>query len=643
MKISVIKFIFFIFAIFLVSCANPGNPDGGPYDETPPQLLLNKKHPTGSTLTFTKGKGPGTKVEIFFDEIVQIQNATEKVVVSPPQENMPDIATKGKYIQVKLNDSLKSNTTYTIDFSDAIVDNNEGNPMGSFTFVFSTGESVDTMQISGTVLNAADLEPIKGILVGIHSNMADTAFTKLPFERVARTDSRGHFVIKGVASGTYKVFALSEADGDFRYSQKSEKIAFMDADVTATTGCYPDDSLRYDSIRHKTDTIYYTHFTPDDIVLRAFTASHSDRHLLKTERNVSEHFEVYFTAPSTSLPIIEGINFDAKDAFVVDYNDGKDTLCYWIKDTTLIYQDTLSAVLTYLENDSIGQLVERSDSIDFVSKFSHEKQMKWAADALKKWKKEQEKNKKKGLPYQKEYPIPELGVDRKGSGELSPLDNLYFKFKEPLASADTSKIHLYLQRDSVYVPARYEFVSDPNSILGYTLKGEWRDDQQYKLVIDSAAFVSIYGHATKRDESKFVIPTADKFTTLFVNLPDVKDTTGIVQLLSSDKVVAASRTKDGFADFYCIKPGPYYLRMFIDMNGNGKWDEGDYEQGIQPEETYYYPSRLELRAKWDETVNWNIHEIPLDKQKPLEITKQKPEKEKTIKNRNAERERNMRK
>ena len=165
------------------SCASMGTPDGGPYDEMPPKFVR-------STPRLHEINAKNQKIELEFDEFIKLEKAAEKVVVSPPQLEQPEIKVVGKKVVVELIDTLKDATTYTIDFSDAIVDNNEGNPMGHFTYSFSTGTSIDTMEVSGTVLNAADLEPIKGIQVGLHKNLNDSAFTKLPFDRVSRTDSR---------------------------------------------------------------------------------------------------------------------------------------------------------------------------------------------------------------------------------------------------------------------------------------------------------------------------------------------------------------------------------------------------------------------------------------------------------------------
>ncbi|MBP3773906.1 MAG: Ig-like domain-containing protein [Bacteroidaceae bacterium] len=621
-------------AMLWEGCANPGQPDGGAYDETPPRVV-------GSVPAFGKTKSKARQIDIYFDELVALDNATDKVVVSPPQINMPDIATKGRYIRVKLNDTLKENTTYTIDFSDAIVDNNEGNPLGNYAFVFSTGDSIDSMEVAGTVVNAEDLEPIKGLLVGLHSDTTDTAVISKPFDRVARTNGSGQFVIRGVANGTYRIYALEDADGDFRYSQKSERMAFLPH--TITTGSYPD--IRYDTVWHDSThidsirAVPYTHYTPDNVVLRAFSQSKADRHLLKAERTVPEHFELYFTAPSDSLPRIEGLNFKADDAFVVDYNAGRDTLCYWIRDTTLAWQDTLEMVVRYMEHDTAGILRETADTMLMTPKVTHEKQLKWAKDAYEKWEKEQKKLKKRGAPYQEKYPEKALEIDAKIPSSLAPNDNLSLLFKEPLAAMDTTKIHLYLRRDSTYEEAPFVFRQEGSSVMYYKLYGEWRPTQQYRLLIDSAAFVGIYGHVSDKMDNNISIPDLDTYCSLIMNLKGVQDTMAIVQLLnSSSKVMATVRSVQGRGEFYFVKPGIYYLRLFIDRNGNGVWDEGDYEKGIEPEETYYYPDKLQLKARWDYSQDWDIHALPFNKQKPLEITKQKPDKKKEIQKRNAERE-----
>ena len=183
-----------------ISCANMGRPGGGPKDETPP--VLKKSTPLAGTLNYNKNK-----IVLEFDEIVQVENPSEKIIISPPQTKMPQVSTLGRTVTITLNDSLIPNTTYTIDFGDAIADNNEKNKMQDFSFYFSTGDHIDTLEMSGTLLNASNLEPISNMLVGIYSNPSDTAFTTQPFLRMGRSDEYGHFTVRNIAAGTYRVFA----------------------------------------------------------------------------------------------------------------------------------------------------------------------------------------------------------------------------------------------------------------------------------------------------------------------------------------------------------------------------------------------------------------------------------------------------
>ena len=302
-------------ATFAFSCANIGNPDGGPYDELPPKFVKSTPQP-GSL------NNKRTEISIEFDEFIQLENASEKIVVSPPQIQMPEIKVNGKRVEVNLEDTLQPDMTYTIDFADAIVDNNEGNPLNNYTFTFSTGNAIDTMEVSGTVLDASNLEPVKGILVGLHSNLADSAFVKKAFERVARTDSRGRFIIRGIAPGTYRVYALQDANQNFLFDQKSEMIAFTDSLVVPRF----EQRMRQDTVWKDTvtvDTIVehaYTHFLPDDILLRAFKEDATTLYMVKNERMVPQKFSFYFSAPVDSLPRIEGLNFDAADAFLLEHS-----------------------------------------------------------------------------------------------------------------------------------------------------------------------------------------------------------------------------------------------------------------------------------------------------------------------------------
>lgn len=617
-------------AFLLGSCARMGQPDGGWYDETPPRIMGAAPADKGTNVK-------NRKISIFFDEFIQIENATEKVVVSPPQLETPEIVASGKRIRIELLDSLKPNTTYTIDFSDAITDNNENNPLGNYTYSFSTGDAIDTLEVSGKVLQAKDLEPVKGILVGLYSDLSDTAFTTKPMLRVSRTDGSGRFVIKGVAPGTYRVYALQDADGNYLFNQKSEMLAFSQEKIVPSFK--PDvrqDTTWIDSLRIKSiDRVGYTHFLPDDIVLRAFNEVMTDRYFLKAERREPESFTLFYSYGG-EMPQVRGLNFQSDDAFIIESTEKQDTITYWLKDTALVNQDTLRVELTYHMTDSLGKLVEQIDTLDILSRISHEKRQKDLEREREEWQKKQDRAKKRGEPYDSIMPPKALAIGVKAPSELDPDKNIPFTFNTPLASVDTAAIHLYSKHDTLWYNAPLEF----NHVRGreYELRGEWRPDIEYSLEIDSAAFVDIYGKVSPPFKQGFKVKSFDDYGTLLLNIPTMTDTTIVVQLLDAgDKIIKEVTTNQGVAEFYYVSPSTYYVRMYIDSNRNGEWDTGLYSANRQPETVCYFPKEIEIRAKWDFTETWNPLATPVIQQKPAAVTKQKPDKDKKIKNQNARR------
>jgi len=589
------------------------------------------------------------KIRIRFNEFIKLENANEKVIVSPPQIEPANIRADGKSVKVTLYDTLQENTTYTIDFNDAIVDNNEGNPMGHYTYSFSTGEEIDTMEVSGTVLNAADLEPIKGILVGLYpcdSLFNDSVFRQKPFSRVSRTNGSGKFCIKGIKPGKYRAFALEDKDGDFKFSQKSERIAFMPD--TITTRSVMDmrmdtvwgDSAQIDSII----PIPYVRYLPDDLVLNAFLEAGQDRHLLKEERPDPDIIKFYFTAPSDSLPVIRGLNFDEK-CLVADASLHNDTIVYWITDTAFTHrEDTAKFELTFLETDSLGMLQPHTEVKEMAPKVTWQKIQKEKQKKIQEWKKNREKRMKKSKeplppeenPFEKTY----LEFPAKPSGGIDPNQNVHYISKQPIASADTTRMHLYIKKDTDWLPEPFLFLPDHDA-KSFTLYAEWEQKRQYRFTIDSAAVVGIMGEHNKFIKNDFNVRSEEAFGSLFVHviLPDTARI--VVQLINkSDKCVAElPADKNGRADFFFLKPGDYYLRCYVDANRNGVWDTGSYDNALQPEPVYYFPQPMMVKAKWDIEQDWAPLEIPRLSQKALEITKQKPDMQKDIKQRNKERER----
>lgn len=624
-----------IASIMLAACAKMGEPDGGWYDEKPPYIV--RTSPQDKSTNVSTGK-----VSIYFNEYITIEDASEKVVVSPPQMESPDITAGGKVIKVQLNDTLRENTTYTIDFSDAISDNNENNPLGNYTYTFSTGDVIDTLEVSGYVVDAEDMEPIKSILVGLYNDLADSAFTTKPMLRVSRTDSRGHFVVKGIAPGRYRIYALNDMDANYMFSQKSEQLAFSDEIIVPT--CKPDirqDTLWRDTLHIETiKKVPYTHFLPDDIVLRAFTEIQTDRYFIKAERKDPEHFTLFFSYGDDRLPQVKGLNFDDSNTLLIESNEDKDTITYWLLDTLLVNQDTLNIELTYRETDTLGVLQQRTDTLEILAKNNYEKRMKKRERDREEWEKKRRKAEKRGEPFDTVMRESPLDIDWNVPSKLDPDKNISLNVPSPLSVVDTSMIHLYSKIDTLWYRSPFVFREKAGAARTYEILGEWRPDIEYSLEVDSAAFIDIYGKASASLKQGFKVKSLDEYGTLLVSLVGMKDSTVVVQLLdTSDRTVKQVTTTDGKAEFFYINPGTYYLRLFIDSNGNGVWDTGLYADKLQAERTIYYPKSVECRAKWDITLTWNTLKEEATSLKPLAITKQQADEEKTIKHRNAERAR----
>lgn len=596
-----------VFAFIVSSCANIGRPEGGPIDVTPPVLV---KSTPGQGATYFNKK----RIELEFDEIIQVEKPGEKITVSPPQTNQPEIYITGKKIVVELKDSLKSNSTYTVDFSDAIADNNEKNPFPNFALSFSTGGVIDSMEIAGTLLNAENLEPITGMYVGLQPDLADSAFRKKPFLKITRSDAYGRFALKNVAAGKYRIYALQDVNRDYKFDQPGEDIAFLDSIIVPSyTVVDKVDTLWQDKLKQKIDTIIpgkTRKYQPDNLLLRAFNENFKSQYLDKTERKERNHLLITFAAPAKELPRLRPLNFSEKNWARLERSATNDTLNFWIKDSTIYKNDTLLLEANYLYTDTLRRLVPKTDTLKFV--FTDIK----LASAKKSKKKDEVAKIVK----------PSLQVDSKFGGVMEVYGVMDFTLPVPIDSIDHKKFRFQEKKDTIWQALKVPPITyDSLNIRAFYLKYKLDPGKEYRLQVDSAAIYGLNTLCNNAIEKTFTVKTIEDYSGFFINTVGVNDSAFVELLNESDKVVRKEPVIKGVAEFFYVNPGTYYARLILDENKNGKWDTGNFDAHQQPEQVYYHPGKFQLRTNWDvEEQGWNPLALPLDKQKPRKLLKNKP-------------------
>lgn len=610
------KSLYYIFIIIaaavMYSCANSGNPSGGPIDKTPP--IFMRSNPTPNAVNVKD-----RKIEIFFDEIVTLKDPSTKIIVSPAQTEMPRMSALGRKVTVELVDSLLPNTTYTIDFSNSIQDNNEGNAIDNFAFAFSTGSVIDSMRVSGYVLDSRTLEPMQSVVVGLQSNLADSAFHKEKLQRVALTNDRGQFTIRNVSPGSYHIFALKDLDRDYKFGNPTEDIAFLDSIIVPSIGSREaadtvyNDLNEIDTIMRATRPAYF----PNDILLSMFNEDRKSQYLANNLRVDSTRISLTFAAASDTLPSLSivGRNDVPDQWYTLERSQTNDTLTYWIRPPHLVSADTLMVATTYLRTDTASNLSWGTDTLKFT--FQRQK--------AKKKKKNEETDSLEQIRFMELHPL--------ANGTQEVYAPLLLQTGTPIERYSREAFHLQrkLQNDTTFYPAEIKSIALRDSTLSrrdLMLKVDWEPGAAYTLAVDSLAMTDIYGLQTKPLKVDFNVRKMEEYGNIVFNIPAVRDS-AIVELLDgTDKVVLHTPVKSHRAELLNLLPGKYYARLFIDRNGNGKYDTGNYDMHLQPEETVYYPGAINLKKNWDVEQTWDIYATPIDKQKPEAIKKNKPERKK---------------
>ena len=610
--------------LLIAGCANRGiGPQGGPKDEKPPQVV--KESPENGTLNYN-----GKRVDIVFNEYIQLDDVSKNVLISPPQQHPPEVKAVGKKIMLVFEEPLQDSTTYTIDFGNAIGDFHEKNVLKGYTLSFSTCDVIDSLEMNGYIVNAEDLNPVSGVIIGIHANLDDTAFSKIPFIRVGKTDQNGHFYVRKIREADYRIYGLGDVSRDFIY-QPGEGLAFtediihpychteLEGDTVwrDTIDIVANDSLGYDTIATRVvDTIRYatyTYYEPNDVILWYFNEDKTRHYFQRCFREKAHFFRLQFAAPQDSLPAVRALRpsevdstksdsawVDWMDYALLQHSSGNDTIIYWLTDSLVIKQDTLYMEMTYMKSDSLYNLVAQTDTVLAVYR---------APRVSEKAKALMEKNKKP----------PVLAIQSNASAGFDVYKDLILSMPTPVKEWVSDSLHLFHKIDTVYKPLRFSLEPVDSAYLQFRVVFPWKPEQQYELRIDSAAFYDVYGVTNKAGKHQLQLKSLDEYSTLTVKLSTYDDRARLQLLDKSEKIIKELPASRAGTKFEYISPNTYYLRLYIDENEDGKWTTGDWATHRQPEPVYYFPSKLQLRANWEFEEDFDFLAVPQIDSKPQEL------------------------
>ena len=614
-------YILVIGILLLSACANRGQgPQGGPKDTIPPRVV--KEIPLNGSLNVSE-----SKIEIVFDEYIQLSDIQKNVLISPPQQVAPEIKAIGKTVSVVLQEELLDSTTYTIDFGSAICDYNEKIPLEGYVMAFSTGDHIDSLAISGRVYNASNLNPVSSMLVGIHANLHDSALNTIPFARVTRTNSEGYFTLHNISKGNYRLYALNDVSRDYLY-QPGEGIAFDDSVLTPWT----QREAHWDTIWHDTlgidplsgDTLFtrlvdsvvhheVTRYMPDSLVLWYFEESKQKHYFQRILRSDAHAFTLIFSAPQDSLPVIQPLRYSEMDSTAsdsawvnfLDYvlvqpNRTLDTITYWLTDSMAIQMDTIAFSMTYPFSDSLYNILPKTDTIMAV--YREPRLSDKAREAYERGK----RNRK-------------LALKTNASSKFNIYDTLTIYPAFPLDSIHEDRIRLEQKVDTNIVAVAVSLCKMDSLGLKLGLIAPLQPSESYQLTIDSAACRDIYGACNDKLEAKIKLKSLDDYSTLTVQMKHF-DARARIQLLNEkDEVVKELAADEKGTVFQYLEPTTFYLRLYIDWNGDGEWTTGDWLLHRQPEPVYYYPAKLKLRANWDFEETFDHLALPQTEAKPQRL------------------------
>lgn len=565
-------------------CARPVEPQGGAKDTIAPIAIRSVP------AQFSKNMSE-KKLEILFNEYITLKELQKNFYMTPAMEVNPTIRDLGKKLQITFEKPLNPNTTYALNFGNAIVDVNENNPINDFTYIFSTGNQLDTLKLNGVVYDAKTMQPVPNALIFLYENDSLETPLKHKPDAISRSDKNGIFIANTLKNKQYKIIAIKDANRNYLFDPGFDEIAF-DTSLFGPVSI----SQRVDSIP---DSLWKASLLPQ-VKLKMFAEQKKQQFLTGKGRAERYKFSLYFNAPNPEIKKLEIKGFNFED-LIINPDVESDTINYWFKDATRVIPDTLVGSITYMKTDSTGTPVEVSEKLSIelpLSKINIHKDKKKGKDEI---------HVEKTPSITPIFDAPDGTVNSEGK--------LFLRNSTPLISMDTSRIALYHIDDNdkiSKIPCSIKEV--PNKLSTYEIRSDWQEDSKYKIVVDSNVLVNIQHYTNDSIGYNFTTSNAAKYGTFILDFSDVKAPL-VVQILDSKYKIVREKvvTKNGKVNFPYIKPDKYYIRIIEDKNENKKWDTGEYLQQLQPERVAYLTKENEkmflIRAGWENELSINVSEV----------------------------------
>ena len=597
---------------FLTRCASIMSPEGGPKDTLPP--VITNITPGNFKTNFTdKDK----KIYIEFDEYVQIKDQNKEMFTSPAMKKMPLLTTRGKGIVITIRDTLKENTTYAIDLGSAIRDNNEGNPLNAMRYVFSTGDTVDSLICSGYTADSYKADSVSRTFIWffIADSLPDTPdydstiFNRKP-DVIARAQNNGIFIAQNLKPVKYRIYAFGDKNDNQLYEPGTDLVGILDSAYNPAQ--MQPFAIWFDSLRHYPSAdpqLYFRMFTD-----KAFKA----QRLVEATRPDCKQITLYF---NTALPNIDSLRLDSipSEKMIFDpRTKGKDTLNVWLNVPAESLPDTIKGEITYYKHDSIRQYVKTTEPIKVAWKKIESKEEQKEREKEEKERAKAEQEGREYTPKQKPNPFK---YNSSLADAVNPERGFDFTVEYPLIAFDSAAVKLYKvssdeKQTETETEVKRHFVRDTMHIGRYAVRAKWENNTKYRFYIPKGTMTDIMEYQNDSISKAFTTYDPEKYSKIVLTVNGEEGKEYIIQQTDNSgkmqqelKGVVSGKYTINF-----VSPGEIRIRIIEDNNRNGVWDAGDVVNRLQPERSEMFINEkgedlFATKANWDIEITIDMSDV----------------------------------